>query len=155
MKISFFTPTEYVTWVDYSTNPDCLGAFDVDFNPEAQIAILEDGEVVVTDKPKQPESPTEKHDRIYQSIITAKSLDKIDLEKEEFSDIEIGDLITAKVFENNPHAEKALTNKALAIAITLLQWGEMTEAMSEKIAYAHEKKSEVDAVRNLFNLGNL
>jgi hypothetical protein len=72
-----------------------------------------------------------------------------------FSDIEIGDMITDKVFQGNPHAEKALTNKMLAISIALLSGESMTQEMLEKIAYAKQKKAEVDAVRNLFNLGNL
>ena len=101
------------------------------------------------------ETPEEKHARIYQSIISSETLTGFDLEWQEFTDVEIGDLITARVFGGNPHAEKALTNKVLAVAIWLLQWEPMTPAMGGKIAQAQAKKAEVDVVRNLFNLGNL
>jgi hypothetical protein len=40
----------------------------------------------------------------------------------------------------------------LAIAISLLTGGDITEEVQEKIAIAQQKKAEVDAVRNLFNL---
>lgn len=111
--------------------------------------------IEIQDKPLPPETPEEKHARIYQSVVNTESIEGIDLEGEIFSDFEIGEIITARVFGGNPHAEKALTNKVLAVTLSLLQGVEMTEEMSGKIAEATAKKAEVDAVRNLFNLGNL
>ncbi len=159
MIISFFSHTDYTTGVDYSSNPDCLHQEDIEINLDTHIPVLieEDGEysIEVQEKTLPPETSEEKHARVYNSIISTESLDDIDLEWEIFSDFEIGELITARCFGGNPHAEKALTNKALAIAIALLQGGTLTPEMEEKLAYAQSKKDEVDAVRNLFNLGNL
>lgn len=95
------------------------------------------------------------HDKIRQDIILAESLVDFDLQWQVYTDIEIGEIITARVFGNNPHAEKALTNKILAITLSLLQGITMTKEMETKIADATTKKSEVDAVRNLFSLWNL
>ena len=157
MLISFF-PTSCETWIDYSSHPDCIGVFDVDFDPNTQLATFSNWEVVITEKPiapPPPETAEAKHNRIYNNVVTSTNLDTIDLEWEVFTDFEVGELITKRCFNSNPHAEKAITNKILAITLALLQWVEMTEGMASKIAEATAKKEEVDAVRNLFNLGNL
>lgn len=134
---------------------DCIGVYKIDFDPTTQTVWLEWTEVIIDDLPPVPETPQEKKARIWNALILSETLDDFDLEWQEFSDMEIGDLITARVFGNNPHAEKALTNKVLSVAIWLLQGNEMTEVMGEKIEQATTKKAEVDAVRNLFNLWKL
>ena len=158
MLISFFTKTEFVAWVDYSWHPDCIHQEEVDIDLSIQVPVLigNEGEysIEVEEKESPPETPEEKHARIRSEIISG-DLEDIDLEWEFFSDFEIGEIITDRVFGGNPHAEKALTNKVLAVTLAILQGVEMTEAMSEKIVEATAKKAEVDAVRNLFNLGNL
>lgn len=159
MFVSFFKNWEKAVWIDCQNNPDCIHVEDIDFNVYTNDVVLTENKwkytVEVIDLPTPPETPSEKHSRIYQSIISSETLDDIDLEWETFSDFEVWEIITARCFGNNPHAEKALTNKVLAVTLALLQGVEMTEWMAWKIAEATEKKSEVDAVRNLFNLGNL
>ena len=140
-------------------NPDCVACIDVDFDPQVETLEITEKKwkykADVIPLPVRPESTEAKHSRICRSLITAETLEDFDLEWEHFSDFEIGEMITARAFGGNPHAEKALTNKVLAVALALLQGVEMTEGMNEKIKQATEKKAEVDAVRNLFNLGNL
>lgn len=41
MLISFF-PTSYETGINYSSHPDCIGVYEVDFNTNTQIATLVD-----------------------------------------------------------------------------------------------------------------
>jgi hypothetical protein len=140
-------------------NPDCVACIDIDFDTTTETLEITEKKGKYTAEviplPTIPETPKEKHSRIYHSLIVAVTLENFDLEWEKFSDFEIGELITARVFCGNPHAEKALTNKVLAVTLALLQWVEMTEWMTRKVAEATAKKAEVDAVRNLFNLGNL
>lgn len=140
-------------------NPDCVACLDLEFDPTIQTIEVTEKKgkftATVVDLPPRPETPEEKHDRVYQSIIMTENLDDVDLEGEVFSDFEIGEIITARVFGGNPHAEKALTNKVLAVAISLLQWDQLTPEMQDKLSEAQLKKAHVDEIRNLFNLENL
>lgn len=79
-----------------------------------------------------------------------------------FSNEEIGDIITHRVFGWNPHAERATTNKVLKILAGLVlgfaatgTMPQMTEEQWAKITAALWKGAEVDAVRNFFALDSL
>lgn len=152
MFVSFFEDWENAVWVDCSSNPDCIFASDVDFNPDIQIASLINKNwkysVKIEDKPLPSETNDQKHSRIYQSIISTKSLEWFDLEWENFSDFEIWEIITARVFGWNPHAQSALQAKMIAMLLSK----NMNPDLIEK---AQEIEIQINAVRNLFNIGNL
>lgn len=57
MIISFFSSTDYATWIDCSDHPDCIGVFTPDFNPNTQTIKLdiETNQILITDNPiEQP-----------------------------------------------------------------------------------------------------
>lgn len=148
MLVSFFIPNTFVIWVDYSSHPDCIGVFEVDFDPTTQTLHLEDGVVHIENMPPSPESPQEKHTRITQSIISANSLDWFDLEGEIFSDFEIGEIIKARVFGGNPHAQIALQEKTISMIISWIQ-------NEELIAEVRDTQTKINTVRTIFNLWNI
>lgn len=118
MIISFFSKTGYTTGVDYSNHESLIFQDDLDFNPETQIAELKekDGKfsIKISKKPEEAkiETRNEKFARVYQALLELPELnattDTAILEGVEFTDKEKGDLIQARVFEGNPHAQSAM-----------------------------------------------
>mgnify|MGYP007125360712 FL=1 len=85
-------------------------------------------------------------------ILNTQDIQSIDLEWFEFSDIEIGDIITARVFGWNPYAQQALTTKVIWI---LLAWGPQTESDNEILARANALRTAINEIRSVFNLDQL
>ena len=123
MLLSFSptSQTDYAIGDHLRGYPDLI-SFEVDnYTPETHTYSIVDNEweweLSVVAKPNPPESPTTKHSRVRQTLITTDNLEDFDLEDEIFSDIEIGEIITAKVWDNNPFAQSVLQMKAtLALA---------------------------------------
>lgn len=162
MLVSIFKDLTFTTWIDYSSNPetsewnpDCVECVDVDFNPLIETLEIEetDGEYVVNimQLPQAEESSETRHARIYQSILEAEILDlELDLEWEEFTDFEIGEIITTRLFGGNPHAQTALLRKIAKVQNLLIAWEELTEEMQGTLDYANEIDSEIDSIINFF-----
>lgn len=104
MLLSFFSPTEYVTGIDYSHHPECLHTEDIDFDPSNHTATIEEKDwkylVKISEKPivQKLETPTEKHARILQKIISTEGIKKEDLEGEIFSSDEKRKIINQLVY---------------------------------------------------------
>lgn len=97
------------------------------------------------------ESEESKKSRIKESLISSSNISNIDLEWVIFSDIEIGDIIQARVFGGNPHAESALQAKTSAYLLSALSWDPNTQLLEEITA----KRSQINEIRNKFNLNTL
>ena len=106
MLLSFFSPTSFVTGIDYSSNPDCIHTEDIDYDESTHspsLTLGEDGKysVELIEKPKPPvtpESPESKHARIVSKILSNETLKKEDLEWESFSSNEKGEIINRKIY---------------------------------------------------------
>lgn len=112
--------------------------FDFDGPPE-----YIDGKIVLSPSYIQQKKNEKKNE-----IITAVDLSQVDLDEFQFSDIEIGEIITARVFWGNPYAQQALQAKILSM---LTSW----EKNEEVIAKSEYVKEEINKVRTLFNLSSI
>lgn len=115
MIVSFFSHTEYTTWIDYSRNPDCLYQEDIDFDPTKQtIELLEDwGEfsIEVSDIPEPPETDSEKKIRKVQEFVLADDIDEFDWEWVFISPEDYSRLIILRDFEGDNGAQQAMLAK--------------------------------------------
>ena len=85
----------------------------------------------------------EKKERIQASLISSPHLETVDLEWIQFSNIEIGDIIQARVFGGNPHSESALQAKVSAYIFSVMN-GEPNETLRSEI---EDKQNKVNEVR--------
>lgn len=70
----------------------------------------------------EPEETSDaKKIRIFASLISTPDLSSVELEGVTFSDIEIGDIIQARVFGGNPHAESAFQAKTSAYLLSVME----------------------------------
>lgn len=89
--------------------------------------------------------------RIKLALISTPDLSSVDLKWVIFSDTEIGDIIQARVFGGNPHAESALQAKISAYLLSVIS-GEPNEDLLVSI---QEKQSQVNEIRSKFWLNNI
>ena len=150
MIISFFSHTDYTTWVDYSWNPDCIKQEDIEIDIDTQMPILieNDGEfsIQIQDKPIPPKDPEVRK----KEILLALSFDNIDDTVIDFdvSDIEIWEIITRLVFDWNPYAQAAMQAKILAMILS-------QESNMELLQKVQEVQSKINRVRNKFKLSSI
>ena len=156
MLISFFSKTEYVTWADYSSDERCILQQDIEFDPEKQSAYLDDDDIIqIVDKViTHEESKLQKHERVKWVLFNAPDLSEIDMEWEQFSDIEIGDIITARVFGGNPYAQMVLQAKVTKALLKQIA-GQATEADTQIIQYGDIVTEQVNVVRRVFGLSDM
>lgn len=92
----------------------------------------------------EPEETIEaKKVRIFSSLVASPDIESIDLEWVQFTNQEIGDIIQARVFGGNPHAESALQAKVSAYIFSVMN-GEPNETLRSEI---EEKQNKVNEVR--------
>lgn len=123
-----------VHWIDFDESIE----YDFEWTP-----IYVDGKIILS-----PEWIVQKKNAKKQEIITSVDLSEVDIESFDFSDIEIGEIITARVFGGNPYAQQALQAKLIA----MLTSGTNDEELIAKSEYV---KEEINKVRSLFNLTSI
>lgn len=89
--------------------------------------------------------------QLTQALISTPDLSSVDLEWVIFSDIEIWDIIVARCFGGNPHAESALQAKTSAYLLSVMEWNPNAQIFEEIQA----KKARINEVRTKFNLNPL
>ena len=100
----------------------------------------------------EPEETIEaKKIRIFSSLVASSDIESIDLEWVTFSNIEIGEIIQARVFGGNPHAESALQAKTSAYLLSALSGEPNTQLLADITA----KREQINEIRNKFNLNQL
>lgn len=97
------------------------------------------------------ETPEQQKARVKQALISTPDLSSVDLEWVAFSDTEIGDIIQARVFGGNPHAEAALQAKTSAYLLSVVS-GEPNTQLLDEITV---KRSQINEIRNKFNLNTI
>ena len=101
---------------------------------------------------EEPEETIEaKKVRIFSSLVASSDIESIDLEWVTFSNIEIGEIIQARVFGGNPHAESALQAKTSAYLLSALSGEPNTQLLADITA----KREQINEIRNKFNLNQL
>lgn len=92
------------------------------------------------------ETETEKFERIFAYLANPTNpLTKEKLEGIEFNDEQIGNLILARVFDNNPHGQTALQTKVIAM---LMAKKENPELLAEIV----QKMEKINEIRLFFGL---
>lgn len=100
----------------------------------------------------EPEETIEaKKVRIFSSLVASPDIESIDLEWVQFTNQEIGDIIQARVFGGNPHAESALQAKISSYIISVISGEPNIELLNE----IEDKQKGVNEVRNKFWLLSL
>jgi len=100
----------------------------------------------------EPEETIEaKKARIFASLVASSDIESIDLEWVQFTNQEIGDIIQARVFWGNPHAESALQAKISSYIISVISGEPNIELLNE----IEDKQKGVNEVRNKFWLLSL
>lgn len=94
------------------------------------------------------ETEQAKKERIQSALISTPDLSSVDLEWVTFSDIEIGDIIQARVFGGNPHAEAALQAKVSAYIFSVMS-GEPNDGLLISIK---DKQKGINDIRLKFGL---
>lgn len=92
------------------------------------------------------ETEQEKFERIFNYFANSENkLEKEKLEGIEFDDEQIGNLILARVFDNNPHGQTALQTKVIAM---LMAKKENPELLAEIV----QKMEKINEIRLFFGL---
>ena len=86
--------------------------------------------------------------QLVQALISTPDLGEVDINPEDFSDKEIGDIIVARCFGGNPHGQTALLAKTSAYMLSVVSGTPNTELLAEIQA----KQSQINEVRAKFNL---
>lgn len=94
------------------------------------------------------ETPEQQKARIKLALISTPDLSQVDINPEDFSDKEIGDIIVARCFGGNPHGQTALLAKTSAYMLSVVSGTPNTELLAEIQA----KQSQINEVRAKFNL---
>lgn len=160
MLISFFNLTDYTTWVDYSSYPECIHQEECTHDLSLFTPILVESEeswersILYVLKKTPEETPIEKHTRIKNSIVKEEELSSVELEWETFSDIEIWDIITARIFAGNPYTQAVLQAKYSKAMFRKIAWSEAEEddAIIAKAEYVNQKVNEI---RRVFGLSDM
>ena len=91
----------------------------------------------------EPEETIEaKKARIFSSLVASSDIESIDLEWVTFSNIEIGEIIQARVFGGNPHSESAFQAKVSAYIFSVMS-GEPNDGLLISIKDKQEKINEI------------
>jgi len=80
---------------------------------------------------------------VMNKLICSSDISSVDLEWITFSNVEIGDIIQARVFGGNPHSESALQAKVSAYIFSVMS-GEPNEELRAEI---EDKQNKVNEVR--------
>lgn len=97
----------------------------------------------------EPEETIEaKKARIFSSLVASSDIESIDLEWVTFSNIEIGEIIQARVFGGNPHSESALQAKVSAYIFSVMS-GEPNDGLLISIK---DKQERINDIRLKFGL---
>lgn len=89
--------------------------------------------------------------RVFATIVSSPDLSSVDLDWVTFSDTEIGDIIQARVFGGNPHAESALQAKTSAYILSVI----LGNPNEELLASIQEKQRQINEVRVAFGLTSI
>lgn len=93
-------------------------------------------------------TPQELKAQLTQALISTPDLSQVEINPEDFSDQEIGDIIVARCFGGNPHGQTALLAKTSAYLLSVAS-GEPNEELLAKI---QAKQAQINEVREKFNL---
>lgn len=93
-------------------------------------------------------TPQELKAQLIQALISTHDLSQVEINPEEFSDKDIGDIIVARCFGGNPHGQTALLAKTSAYMLSVVSGKQNTEPLSE----IQTKQTEINEVRAKFNL---
>lgn len=97
----------------------------------------------------EPEETIEaKKARIFSSLVASSDIESIDLEWVTFSNIEIGEIIQARVFGGNPHSESAFQAKVSAYIFSVMS-GEPNDGLLISIK---DKQKGINDIRLKFGL---
>lgn len=97
----------------------------------------------------EPEETSDaKKIRVFASLVASSNLEDVDLEGVTFSSTEIGDIIQARVFWGNPHAESALQAKTSAYLLSVMS-GEPNDGLLISIK---DKQERINDIRLKFGL---
>ncbi|MDO4873752.1 MAG: hypothetical protein Q4A35_00955 [Candidatus Gracilibacteria bacterium] len=110
MKVTFYSPTFYISGIDQPQSEETLYCEDIDFNPQTQKLRLE-GESgsyqVIVEDIYIPETRDEKFARVYKKLLELPELNATTntaiLEGLEFSPKEIYELTADRVYGGNPY----------------------------------------------------
>jgi hypothetical protein len=86
-----------------------------------------------------------------QALISTPDLGEIEINPEDFTDQEIGDIIVARCFGGNPHGQTALLAKTSAYLLSIAS-GKPNE---ELLAEIQAKQSKINEVRKKFGLSEI
>ena len=97
----------------------------------------------------EPEETIEaKKVRIFSSLVASSDIESVDLEWVTFSNQEIGDIIQARVFGGNPHAESALQAKISSYIISVMSG----KPNDEILISIKDKQEKINEIRLKFGL---
>ena len=122
------------------------GSEIVEYHDQIIHPIYHDGKII-----EHIDEGVERKARIKQSLISTPNLSSVDLDGIVFSNIEIGEIIQARVFGGNPHAESALQAKTSAYLLSALSGEPNTQLLADITA----KREQINEIRNKFNLNQL
>lgn len=88
-------------------------------------------------------------------LMSLESLDSIDVSGVEISDKEIGDIIIARVFNGNPHAESALTAKVIDILLKQRMEVNLEEKDFLILQEAENIRIRVNEIRQKFKIAKI
>ena len=89
--------------------------------------------------------------QILSLIISTPDLSQVEINPEDFTDQEIGDIIVARCFGGNPHGQTALLAKTSAYLLSVAS-GKPNE---ELLAEIEAKQSKINEVRKKFGLSEI
>lgn len=115
----------------------------IDYPDSISHPIYRDGKII-----EYIDEEAEKKSRVRTALISAQNLSIVDLEWVTFSDIEIGDIIKARVFGGNPHAESAFQAKVSAYIFSVMS-GEPNDGLLISIK---DKQEGINDIRLKFGL---
>lgn len=118
----------------------------IEYDDQIVNPIYRDGEII-----EYIDEEVERKARVKQSLISTPDISSVDLEGVSFSDIEIGDIIQARVFNGNPHAESALQAKTSAYLLSVVSGDPNTQLLEE----INLKREQINEIRTKFNLNTI
>lgn len=131
----------------YSALKDWIIQYILDYEPTKEQ--LSDLNCDSYEEYVEPEETIEaKKARIFSSLVASSDIESVDLEWVTFSNQEIGDIIQARVFWGNPHAESALQAKTSAYLLSVMS-GEPNDGLLISIK---DKQERINDIRLKFGL---
>ena len=131
----------------YSAIKDWIVQYILDYEPtQEQLAELNCDSYEEYIEPE--ETSDAKKIRIFSSLVASSDIESIDLEWVTFSNIEIGEIIQARVFGGNPHSESAFQAKVSAYIFSVMS-GEPNDGLLISIK---DKQERINDIRLKFGL---